>query len=160
MLFRSPSHDIADGHDLVSVRLLYRQEKSKEWNSVAMIAVGNDRWKGAFQCTEEGNWLYSVQAYIDHPQSWLHNFRKRLSENNPQEWKVQLQIGVHLLNQIQLQYPKEKTVIQKWIKTLGDSNLELACQTACSEELEFYFQNFPLIENPSNFEGRSGEKLS
>jgi starch synthase (maltosyl-transferring) len=149
----------ADGHDLVSVRLLYRQEKSKEWNSAAMLAIGNDRWKGAFQCTEEGNWFYTVQAYIDHPQSWLHNFRKRLSENNPPEWKVQLQIGVQMLNQIQLKYPKENAVTQKWIKALGDSNLEQACQTACSEKLELYFQDFPLIENPSTYEKELGIRV-
>jgi starch synthase (maltosyl-transferring) len=149
----------ADGHDLVSVRLLFRQEKAKEWNSVAMVAIGNDHWKGAFQCTEEGNWFYTVQAFIDHPQSWLHNFRKRLSENNPQEWKVQLQIGVQLLNQIQLKYPKEKAVIQKWIKVLEDNNLELACQTACSEKLELYFQEFPFIENPSTYEKELGIKV-
>ena len=142
----------ADGHDLVSVDLLFRKLGKEQWNRISMTGLGNDRYKASFQCTEQGNWEYTVQAFIDHPLSWLHNFRKRLSENNPQEWALQLKIGIQFMEQLQERYPDQLSVLKQWKLELQDRNLELACQIACSEKLEEYFRNYPLIDNPTRYD--------
>ena len=38
----------ADGHDLVAGALLWRRERSRNWERVPLEPLGNDRWAGSF----------------------------------------------------------------------------------------------------------------
>lgn len=67
----------ADGHDAVSVRLLYRKQGDGEWREVPMRWVGNDRWKGEFVVEEVGFYHYLVEGWIDHFKTWQRDLRKR-----------------------------------------------------------------------------------
>ena len=39
----------ADGHDLLSCRVLYRHESESEWKDEPMSPLGNDRWRATFR---------------------------------------------------------------------------------------------------------------
>jgi starch synthase (maltosyl-transferring) len=56
----------ADGHDAVAARILYRHESAKEWQSVTMSPLGNDRWTGRFTVRSPGRYLFTVTGWVDH----------------------------------------------------------------------------------------------
>ncbi len=62
-----------DGHDMVSVGLLYRHETCPDWTEVPMSALGNDRWAASFVVERLGRYFYTVRAQIDRFQTWAHN---------------------------------------------------------------------------------------
>ncbi len=66
-----------DGHDTVLCRVLYRRADDTEHASVAMEALGNDRFAGSFAVTEVGAWEYTVEAWVDHFETWRRDLRKR-----------------------------------------------------------------------------------
>ncbi len=63
----------ADGHDMLSVRLRHRQGGvNAPWSEVAMTPVGNDEWQGRFLVEHLGHYEYTVEAGVDHFQTWRH----------------------------------------------------------------------------------------
>lgn len=68
----------ADGHDLVAARLLYREQGERDWQSLEMRALGNDRWRGEFKVSKLGVCHYTISGTIDHFGSWRRDLIKRL----------------------------------------------------------------------------------
>ncbi len=68
----------SDGHDHVAARLLYRRGDEKSWRYAPFREMGNDLWQA--QCTVDavGPWTYTVQAWVDHFGTWVHDLHKRL----------------------------------------------------------------------------------
>jgi starch synthase (maltosyl-transferring) len=85
----------ADGHDLVACELLYRDESRADWTAAPMAPLGNDRFRGEFQVTEPGRYLYTLRAWIDRFGSWAQDLRKRVEAS--QEVSVDLEIGARLI---------------------------------------------------------------
>src|SRR5689334_6962845 len=48
----------ADGHDVLACVLRYRHDDEKAWHEAPMVALGNDRWRGAFDVTTLGRHRY------------------------------------------------------------------------------------------------------
>jgi len=69
----------ADGHDAVSAVLLYRKENQSRWTETAMQPFINDRWRGAFEVTETGNYRYTLQGWVDRFKSWHKNVLKKMA---------------------------------------------------------------------------------
>jgi starch synthase (maltosyl-transferring) len=59
-----------DGHDHLAAKLLYRQKSDRKWRSVAMADTGNDVWTGTFPVDTAGEWQYTIQAWVDHFDTW------------------------------------------------------------------------------------------
>jgi starch synthase (maltosyl-transferring) len=133
----------ADGHDHVSAILLWKKTGQRKWNEQWMEAIGNDKWRAIFQLSEVGYFEYTIKGFINHPETWIHDFRKRLSSNDPKELEVQLKIGVQLIEAVMLKYSKAKTGGSKWIKMLQGEN---ANDHAVSVDLENFFKQFPLVQ--------------
>lgn len=86
---------LADGHDALACALLYRKEGEADWTEVAMEALGNDRWRGAFTVQELGIYQYTVQAWVDHFKTWSRDLAKRVQAG--QDVIVDLLIGAELV---------------------------------------------------------------
>ena len=69
----------ADGHDHVSARVLYRSVDEPRWRIVPMQALGNDLWNATFTVDELGEWRFTVQAWIDHFETWAADMQKRIT---------------------------------------------------------------------------------
>ena len=97
----------ADGHDMISARLLYRRKSERRWRFVPMTFVDNDLWTASFEVSKLGSWSFTVQGRIDHFETWVRDLRKRLeaqpSETNPnapdQNIPLALRTGALLLEQ-------------------------------------------------------------
>jgi starch synthase (maltosyl-transferring) len=72
----------ADGHERVACVLLYRPREIGKWHEVRMTPLGNDRWRGVFQVTTLGRWVYTVAAWVDPFLSWRHDFDRRIDEED------------------------------------------------------------------------------
>jgi starch synthase (maltosyl-transferring) len=83
-----------DGHDAVSVRLLARHTAQQEWQSIVMAPLGNDRWRGDFTVERQGQYLYTVRAWVDHYETWRRDLAKRHAAAQP--------LGVDLLRGAEL----------------------------------------------------------
>ena len=90
----------ADGHDHIAVRLLYRHSSERGWHTSSFAALNNDLWSAKFTVDKLGTWNFSIEAWIDHFNTWLHDLAKRLSaqtESTPQDIPMALRIGANLI---------------------------------------------------------------
>jgi starch synthase (maltosyl-transferring) len=85
----------ADGHDALGAALLFRHERTPEWTAVAMTPVVNDRWRGAFAVTELGRYVFTVEGWVDHFETWRRQLTKRIEAG--QDVKLELEIGARLV---------------------------------------------------------------
>ncbi len=98
-----------DGHDHLAARLLFRRTSERRWRSTPMVHVDNDIWSASFSATEIGAWEFTVQAWVDHFDTWTSDLRKRLAAQpdpeapdpqaylTPQDIPLALRIGALLL---------------------------------------------------------------
>ena len=84
-----------DGHDALAAALLFRHERSRQWTTVPMTALVNDRWRGEFPVTELGRYVYTVEAWVDHFGTWSRQLAKRLAAG--QDVKVELEAGARMV---------------------------------------------------------------
>ncbi len=68
-----------DGHDHISGRLLYRHAGSDPWLSTPLTSLTNDLWSATFTADKLGDWSYTLEAWIDHFDTWTADLRKRLA---------------------------------------------------------------------------------
>ena len=98
-----------DGHDHVAARLLYRHSSETEWRSTPLTPLTNDLWTVSFTADKLGEWVYTIEAWIDHFATWCADLRKRLaaqpsagtpnSSAESQDIPLALRSGALLLNQ-------------------------------------------------------------
>ena len=69
----------ADGHDRLAAQLLYRPRSEKRWRSVPMTPLTNDVWTASFKLDQLGSWRFTIQAWMDHFETWASDLKKRLA---------------------------------------------------------------------------------
>jgi starch synthase (maltosyl-transferring) len=67
----------ADGHDSVSAVLLYKRDGRKLWEEIPMHFVENDRWAVEFVVEEVGNYVYTLEGWVNHFRSWQKALKKK-----------------------------------------------------------------------------------
>ncbi|MGI4852744.1 MAG: alpha-1,4-glucan--maltose-1-phosphate maltosyltransferase [Janthinobacterium lividum] len=75
----------SDGHDHVAARLMYKRTAEKVWRYAPLREIGNDVWEADFIANAVGGWTYTVQAWVDHFGTWVHDLHKRLDAQQPPE---------------------------------------------------------------------------
>lgn len=81
----------ADGHDVVSARILFRNQEEEEWREAPLKLVENDRWGGEFVVEEVGMYFYTVEGWIDHFRTWQKDLK--MQSDAGQDLKVDMLIG-------------------------------------------------------------------
>jgi starch synthase (maltosyl-transferring) len=89
-----------DGHDHVAARLLYRHTSQRKWQSTNFAALTNDLWSATFTADKLGPWHFTIEAWIDHFDTWVHDLAKRLAaqETSAQDIPLALRIGANHLD--------------------------------------------------------------
>ena len=85
----------ADGHDAVAAVLRYRHESAAEWIEVPMSPLVNDRWRGEFPVTELGHYRFTIEAWVDHFETWSRQLAKRVQAG--QDVAVELEVGARMV---------------------------------------------------------------
>jgi starch synthase (maltosyl-transferring) len=85
----------ADGHDILYAVVRHRSASQPDWDEVPMEALPNDVCQAEFTVTTEGRHLYTLQAWIDHFQSWTRDLGKKFEA--AQDLSVDILTGVQLI---------------------------------------------------------------
>ena len=85
----------ADGHDILYAVLLHRPETRSVWEEVPMEAQPNDRWSAEFTVPAQGRHLYTLQAWLDHFQSWSRDLEKKFAA--AQDISVDILTGIQMI---------------------------------------------------------------
>jgi starch synthase (maltosyl-transferring) len=132
-----------DGHDMVRAEVCIRKQGQRKDDIVIMQSLGNDRFSASYNLDTAGRYNYTIKAHIDHPKTWIHAFRKRMTESDEQELNVQRAIAASFLEEIALRYKKVAKQAHQWIERLqGDQ----ANEHASSSALESFFDAYPLAD--------------
>lgn len=101
----------SDGHDHVAARLLYRHSEDKQFKSVPFSALPNDLWTARFPVDRLGTWVFTVEGWVDHFDTWVSDLGKRLQaqpdpkqptqQTETQDIPLQLEIGARLIEEAQ-----------------------------------------------------------
>jgi starch synthase (maltosyl-transferring) len=93
-----------DGHDHIGARLLFRSSSRKEWTITSFKPLSNDVWAARFPVDTLGSWTFTVEAWIDHFDTWAHDLGKRLAAQSgspqgaTQDIPLALRIGANHLD--------------------------------------------------------------
>jgi starch synthase (maltosyl-transferring) len=98
----------SDGHDHVAARLLYRHASQRKWQSTPFTALTNDLWSAIFAVDKIGPWRFTLEAWVDHFDTWVSDLAKRLAaqpdpahptqQTTPQDIPLALRIGANHLD--------------------------------------------------------------
>ncbi len=94
-----------DGHDALSAMLLYRTASAKQYRSVEMQPLINDRWRASFEIEELGKYHYTIWAWVDRFKTWSRDLAKRIDAG--QDISVDLVIGADLIEEAANRAPEE-----------------------------------------------------
>jgi len=123
-----------DGHNLISAKILYAFEKSKNWKETMLNYCQDDKYEGEFVVDKLGVWEYTLIAWVDEFATWQMNLSKRLS--GKQDLSVEFKIGVNLLKKAMKKAPKDiRTIINKTINDIEKKNNVRALNTALDKRL-------------------------
>ena len=149
----------SDGHDHVSARLLYKPSSEHEWRSTPMTALGNDLWSAGFTVDRLGPWVFTIQAWVDHFDTWSDDLKKRLAAQPdpdspdpakrdlpPQDIPVAFNIGAQLFDQIAARASgadaRELKAVAASLRSLAERKLPLY-EYPLSPEIEQLAARYP-----------------
>ena len=84
-----------DGHDHIRASVLYKKLEATKWHSIEMQPTYNDEWQAFFKVAEQGKYVFTVQAWIDHFDTWYDGFKKKAAAKV--DVKVELMEGALFL---------------------------------------------------------------
>jgi starch synthase (maltosyl-transferring) len=137
----------ADGHDHIRARVLYKKDNDSKWSEIEMKPTWNDEWQAAFYVTGKGRYLFKVEAWIDHFDTWFDGFKKKAAAKV--EVHTELLEGANFLRK----FASSDKVLTSVINKLNDrSNYGAAVDTVLSEDFADIVHRHPLIENETSTE--------
>jgi starch synthase (maltosyl-transferring) len=87
---------LADGHDKLAARLLYRRAGAAEWREAPFVAAdGDDRWRSTFEVDALGSWEFTAEAWVDAWASWRWAFERKVAAG--QDVELELRAGAQLV---------------------------------------------------------------
>ena len=120
-----------DGHDHVAARLHYRHASQRKWLTTNFTALPNDLWSATFTADKLGLWHFTIEAWIDHFDTWIHDLAKRLAAqaDSAQDIPLALRIGAtHLdaaASRARAIDAKKLILAAAQLRSLADQNLAL-----------------------------------
>lgn len=85
-----------DGADTLCADLCFRPEAGDAWQRTPMVQIANDRWRGTFSVGLPGVFLYTVEAWTDHFQTWQKGLAKKVDA--AQDVTLDLRIGAQFVD--------------------------------------------------------------
>jgi starch synthase (maltosyl-transferring) len=138
---------IADGHDHLRARVLYKKDGANQWSAIEMKAGWNDEWWAPFYVRETGIYKFKIEAWIDHFDTWYDGFKKKAEARV--DVKTELMEGVNFLRR----FAENDSSLRSYIQKLDDrSNYDGAIATVMSREFGEIVHDHPLIENETSTE--------
>jgi starch synthase (maltosyl-transferring) len=140
-----------DGSDTIEAELCYRRRHASEWLRVPMKPLVNDRWDASFVVEGPGMYEYTVEAWIDHFQTWKKGLQKKTGAG--QDVGIDLQIGAALVELGAARAKDEDAgTLHHYVGILSLGAREAAIAAAVGEELDAAMQRTPDKATSSMYE--------
>ncbi|HUE70612.1 MAG TPA: alpha-1,4-glucan--maltose-1-phosphate maltosyltransferase [Pirellulaceae bacterium] len=118
----------ADGHDVLSGRLLFRHyslERSTEaeqaWSECDLEPLPNDWWRGSFVVSQLGHYFFTLEAWVDRFATWRRDLRKRVDAG--QDVSIDLLVGVQIVREhLPLVPPAERKALESLAARIETGN--------------------------------------
>ena len=132
----------ADGHDVISCNLLYRNEHEAQWTKIPMQPLGNDRWRACFVVREIGRYFYTLEAWVDRFKSWRQGLVKKREAD--QDVSTDLLVGAELIEAASLRAPDiDAEKLQAWARGLRSAeDHSEAIRSALDDELALLISKY------------------
>ena len=144
---RVRAHCFTDGHDVLRVMLLWREEDQTQMREVPMQPLGNDLWAAEFVPPAPGRYRYSVSAWVDAFQSWRHEMSRRIDAD---DIRLASRIGAAEIAAIaERARGADKKTLARWAKDLESAAADRTADVpslktlALNEELAALAANYP-----------------
>jgi starch synthase (maltosyl-transferring) len=111
------AHVFADGHDVLSVRLQYRHETDTSWSEARMTPQIEDRWVGSFPVERTGKYVYTIQSWVDHFETWRRDLQKKFDAG--QEVGAEFLAGAELVGATVKHAGRQSPEIQQELKAFA-----------------------------------------
>jgi starch synthase (maltosyl-transferring) len=135
-----------DGHDHIRGEVLFKKQGSKQWSNVELAPTYNDEWQASFYVPEKGNYVFTVQAWIDHFETWYDGFKKKALAKV--DVTVELAEGVLLLKRL----GATNSSLIATARKLEDKNQANAIAFVLSDEFAKLVHENPLRDNETKYE--------
>ncbi len=86
-----------DGADTICAELCFRSAGSDFWQRLPMVFRDNDRWEVFFIAGTPGRYEYTIEAWVDHFQTWKKGLSKKIEVG--QDVSLDLLIGALFVDQ-------------------------------------------------------------
>ena len=106
----------AEGHDELTVLLMYRQQGEDKWRPVEMKPGYDARWSGEFCAGVIGSYYFTVMAWPDRFRTWRRDLEKRVAAE--QDVQLELVIGAGMMLEAAANAPAAEA---KRLKTRADA---------------------------------------
>jgi starch synthase (maltosyl-transferring) len=136
-----------DGHDHIRAAVLYKKKNAKKWNSVELQPTFNDDWRAAFKVEEQGTYVFTVQAWIDHFDTWYDGFKKKAAAKV--DVKVELMEGAIFLKT--LAENGKANLLNLATKLENTEQHQAAVELVLSEGFSQIVKDYPLKENETTY---------
>lgn len=123
------AHIFTDGHDHIRAEVLYKQVGEKNWQHLELKHIANDEWLASFYPKRKGRYVFKVNAWIDHFETWFDGFKKKVDASV--DVRVELLEGANFL------------------KRLSAGNDALAKLATTLENTSTYAANVKLVQSES-----------
>ncbi len=138
----------SDGHDHVRAEVLYKKVTDKAWSRVEMVHQGNDLWSGSFKISEKVPYVYTINAWVDHLETWYDGILKKI--------EAQLNVALELREGgllLEASAAGKQKVIQKLVQqfTNNESYAESVAQV-CSEEFAEIVRQTPVRQFETRYD--------
>ncbi len=135
-----------DGHDHLRAQLLYRKQEDHHWQHAEMRHTYNDTWLASFYVTDKTVYIFTIQAWVDHFDTWYDGFKKKAHANV--DVHVEIKEGVLLLKGLS----KEKNERLSLAISELEREYSKAIAYVLSDEFEKLVHDFPHIEHETQCE--------
>jgi starch synthase (maltosyl-transferring) len=132
----------ADGHDAISAVLKYRKADAEGWNETPFDFLGNDRWRAGFRVEALGEYVYTIEAWVDPFKTWRRDLEKRVAAG--QDVRVDLQIGADLVRDAATRAAGEsRSGLERGVEVLTNARPAEATRLALEESFGRLVGRFP-----------------
>ncbi|HMR58620.1 MAG TPA: DUF3416 domain-containing protein, partial [Cyclobacteriaceae bacterium] len=135
-----------DGHDHIRGEVLYKKQNDTQWTSVELTPTYNDEWQASFYVPEKGYYVFTIQAWIDHFETWYDGFKKKALAKV--DVTVELTEGVILLKKLGQTNASLLSIARK----LEDKKQETAIEFVLSDDFARIVHENPLRDNETRYE--------
>ncbi|HMG89017.1 MAG TPA: alpha-1,4-glucan--maltose-1-phosphate maltosyltransferase [Chryseolinea sp.] len=135
-----------DGHDHLRAQLLYRKQNDNRWQLVEMKPGYNDNWWSSFYVSEKTVYVFTIQAWIDHFDTWYDGFKKKAHANV--DVHTEIKEGILFLKRLS----KEKNERLASAVVALEGEYSKAISYVLTDDFGKLVHDFPLVEHETQYD--------